>query len=70
MIFHENCLHSPDLKFLKKQQILNCRLLQIIGGALWVMSFLPASFPGIMEPSAKRSISFLSTFVGFGVTDF
>ena len=38
MIFHENRLRNimPDLLFLKKQYNLNCRLLQIIGGALRV----------------------------------
>ena len=44
MKFHENRLPADDsheisclyLLFLKKQQNLNCHLLHIIGGALWV----------------------------------
>ena len=45
MIFHENRLPADDshetsclicLFFLKSGKILNCRLLQNIGGALWV----------------------------------
>ena len=44
MIFHENCLPADDSHeisclisyFWKSSKIKNCRLLQIIGGALWV----------------------------------
>ena len=44
MIFHENCLPADDSHeisclicyFWKSSKIWNCRLLQIIGGALWV----------------------------------
>ena len=43
MIFHENCLPADDsheisclVIFRKSSKVLNCRLLQIIGGALWV----------------------------------
>ena len=51
MVFHENRLPTDDshdisclifmpyLLFLKKWQNLNCRMLQIIGGALWVNAF-------------------------------
>ena len=52
MILHENRLPADDSHevsclicyFLKRGKILNCRLLQIIGGALWVkivIIFLP-----------------------------
>ena len=40
MIFHENRLPADDSHeityLIKSSKILNCRLLQIIGGALWV----------------------------------
>ena len=35
----------PYLLFLKKRKILNCHLLQIIGGALWVKCSLPVFAP-------------------------
>ena len=45
MIFHENCLPADDsheipcLYFLKSSKICNCRLLQIVGCALWVNTY-------------------------------
>ena len=56
MILHENHLPADDSHalsclicyFLKSDKILNCRLLKIIGGALWVNSILIGSVAGCM----------------------
>ena len=55
MMFHENRLPADIMPFFEKNSnIFNCRLLQIIGGTLWVNFFLMRVFADRIGGNHKR----------------